>query len=758
MKNPPPAKEGIALVMVLGFLALLLVMILAFAARTRTDRLAGRAYLENARAHQLLHTALARAMEDLDHAFSTNYPQELALGSLGNSGRPISGGVNFSTERDYLPLGNPAISNAFEAELRLANWENIFVNHTNIGRIAYVLVNTSGLLDANAVGATHADRTPYPRRHGLSPKEIQLSDLLPEMNPSSAPTFVDPSTGSLEPAPDMGTAFIHNRDNAWQRFETLRDIKTLNDSPRGGGISGNIASFNTFSLFPTNTFQGLELTEELDEESFKTTLIQHCGFSATEAEHIVDNYFDYIDADHIPRNLSGSSPEAVPMLNEIWLEFVRFDSNRIDPTQVTYTLSGELHIETWFPFNEPLAAPTFLEIMAADPITLSSTNSGNRLELLAGEHLVDRSSAITVLIRYTHQTKAFILPLEELYVQESSDHRFMEYAYSFSFSDTLELQVPLTTDTPPVAIRFLNESFDVIQKGTVDRVEHTDLELRLAESQEQSTVSYGCYDPRLNHDFGDRQQWGLMEQPTPNAINIHENWGEEQDLAQKEALLFFVSNLPITNTAELGHLSTGKPWDTIRLYAAGDDPDPVLDYFYTQADLSHAPVRPGLININSPHSNVLATAFYRAPFPSAQDASLAISSSQAQTLGQNLAALAGRDHPRSHVGHALSDNLAQWETLTDAQKEALVGNTYRLFGSRDTSYTLLLIAQTGTDRDGNGLDEAEIRATQQAVVNIWRDPKTGKSAITFFGLSDTLRRTIGSTQSWGDLLQDFQPD
>lgn len=754
MKKQTKAKEGAALVIALGFLGILTVMVFAFAVRTRTERVAGRTYLDNARASQLLQTALTRAMEDIDFTFGTNYPNLLAIGSASDAVAPISGTINFTTEENYLPLGNTAIEAAYLTAVDTANWLSVDDdNGSEIGRVAYIVVNTSGLLDANAVGAVDPNNELLARRSGRSPKEIQLSsELLPELNTSAQLT--DSASGSLTDADSSGQALVHNRDNAWQRFETLRDIRMLNSDKLGGAIDGEISAFNVFSFFPTNEFQGLELTEAINEEQFEKVLIESCGFNAEEAQHIVDNYFDYIDADSIPRDLLGSSPEAVPMINEIWLDNVIFNHVVSDPTNINYEISGELYIETWYPFDEPQTDGGFIEVVATDP------SNSNGVELIEGEDYILQSEYITVIVTYTNLSKALIIPIIELTSEQSEGGHFTQYSYEFEFNESIEFEVPLSTvaDAEPTSIHLMNEEIEIIIGETVDRVENTDLELNFTDEETRDGTGYGCYDPRVNHDFG--THWQALDNATPNEVNELDDWGEEEDLADKESIRFFVSNQPMTNAAELGHLSTGQPWDTIRLYAGSEAPDPVLDHFYTAADSTNAPAQNGLININSPHANVLATAFYKAPFPVLEAESLVseITEEQALVLGQTLASLSeNADNKLSHLGKALSASLPDWENLTDAQKDSIVGNTYRLFGSRDSSYTILLVAQAGTDTDGNGLDDEEIRSSQQAIVNVWRDPNSQKAAITFFGLTDTLRSTFAGGGTWGDLLNAFKP-
>jgi Tfp pilus assembly protein PilX len=59
-------KQGIALVLVLGFLAILTLMSVGFAISMRTEHLVSRAHLDGVCARQLAYTAMARGLDDVN--------------------------------------------------------------------------------------------------------------------------------------------------------------------------------------------------------------------------------------------------------------------------------------------------------------------------------------------------------------------------------------------------------------------------------------------------------------------------------------------------------------------------------------------------------------------------------------------------------------------------------------------------------------------------------------------------------------------
>ena len=137
-----------------------------------------------------------------------------------------------------------------------------------------------------------------------------------------------------------------------------------------------------------------------------------------------------------------------------------------------------------------------------------------------------------------------------------------------------------------------------------------------------------------------------------------------------------------------------------------------------------------------------------------------LTAKQSRILGSNLLSLTAKAPTRSlsTIGFAVSNNLPGWIELTDAQKESIVGNSYRLFGWRDNLFTLILAAQIVRDTNGDGmLSEDEVQSTRKAIAYIWRDPVTGKCACIFYGLSDTLQSSIGTGQTWGTRLNAFRP-
>ncbi|MCG2661834.1 MAG: hypothetical protein L6437_16515 [Kiritimatiellae bacterium] len=192
-----------------------------------------------------------------------------------------------------------------------------------MGRVKYLILNCSGLLDANFVGG--ADRG-----IGTNPSELAI-DSMPEM---------------------MGNrdVFIANRATD-VRYETQAELAELNKTVFNGAPS----NFCVYSYCPAgywDTVSGTVRTQVnlagtagdiYDRRIQITDALTNVNFSSSEAYVIWRNLVDYVDLDSVPTNLT-TGVEAVPMINEIVFQCV----SGPEPPVNTKTLS--VRYELWFPF------------------------------------------------------------------------------------------------------------------------------------------------------------------------------------------------------------------------------------------------------------------------------------------------------------------------------------------------------------------------------------------------------------------------
>lgn len=280
---PPRGRRGVALIIVLGLLGLLLISAVSFAVLMRTERNAATNYRHTSSARQMLHAGLARAIEDMNadigddlcpawtnrtfiSGSNTNpYPENIFFSryiSGGSGNDPVPARLLTKDVMTYIPV----LYHRRLTENIYAPPEWIPINYSNsvIGRYAYAVIDTSGLLDANLVFTSTSNRW-----LGTSPGEIRL----------------DPAILSRKDLINE-TTFRDDRDNA-VRYETVSELASLNS----GINTSNLANFEVFSRYSTNAVAGVTnvnlfglTTTQLAEPPVQTSIIQaltNSGFSGT---------------------------------------------------------------------------------------------------------------------------------------------------------------------------------------------------------------------------------------------------------------------------------------------------------------------------------------------------------------------------------------------------------------------------------------------------------------------------------------------
>ncbi|MBA4389091.1 MAG: hypothetical protein C0404_14005 [Verrucomicrobia bacterium] len=332
-------RSGVSLIIVLGILSLLAIIVIAFARSARDTRVSARCAANIEQADELVYVALARAMEAVDASMTnwcypyweTNSPAYMAdvLCSTGytNCHGILSGRVSNS-------IPGALWSQAFGAT-GACEWIDIDVNGRTNGRIAYMVINCSGLLDANRAGG-------WPRGPSIDISEIDITDL-PELA-------------------DMN-AFTNNR-SLHRNYATLDEFNRLNR-----GISPPSSNFFTYSfdadpdMYFTNSMDlGLHsifLTNKCficypnpSDTNFiasyfipLTNYLVLAGFTDA-TDQVAWNIVNYFDHDLVINNsdtnpwLSNCGVEPAPLINEVALRPVIATTNNV----------YELLIELWYPF------------------------------------------------------------------------------------------------------------------------------------------------------------------------------------------------------------------------------------------------------------------------------------------------------------------------------------------------------------------------------------------------------------------------
>ena len=396
-------QDGVALIMVLGLLAVMTVLSVAFSIAMRVERLAARNFAHAVRAEQLIQTAMVRSVGDINgEMVGQVYPdwrqrnQNYGEGLLP-SGDPVTDAMcSHSGNVEPVPdiLAGEAMRSIPHALLDHAaamspDW--IEDGITN-GRIAYVVINASGLLDANYVGGTN-------RVWSKHPNEIDISSL-PEV--ISAPTFyADRRTDvRYETIPELGklntgvgdpisNLVVFSFDVAKDQFfvdtgnqptevdtnRPPRDLGRRTAVLRDKFYINSITNYQAY--YNPGVYTAYKNSQALYGENFIGEYWQHMRDMLEVAglerpDDVSWNLINYLDPDRVPQGAEDypwrhtEGGEAIPLINEIVLQEVDMPGGMTniwvgtdprDPSQGYWTNvlgSGgpgyRFAIELWYPF------------------------------------------------------------------------------------------------------------------------------------------------------------------------------------------------------------------------------------------------------------------------------------------------------------------------------------------------------------------------------------------------------------------------
>ncbi|MBU0715967.1 MAG: hypothetical protein KJ964_11475, partial [Verrucomicrobia bacterium] len=346
--GPQPSSRGIALVMVLGILSVMVLMAVAFAIAMRTERVAAGNYADSVRARQLVHVGLARALDDLAGKLGTNG----LMSAVGGTNYPpwdvtnsyTTAYTNTSTNANALKLlalnreneatnfiprvlwfaatntDERSASNHWVLIESVAQWGTNLPTTNLMGRVKYLILNCSGLLDANFVGGATT------RGLGTNPMEIAINSMS-EMN-----NYSD---------------FLINRANNY-RYETQAELAELNKTVFNGAPS----NFTVYSYAPAGYWNGstnqaqVNLAGDESQLSLRQvafiSAFTNAGFSLYYAGVLFTNLLDYVDLGYKPENYE-TAVEPVPMISKI-----TYSSTSGAGTPVTYDITVAFTL--WYPF------------------------------------------------------------------------------------------------------------------------------------------------------------------------------------------------------------------------------------------------------------------------------------------------------------------------------------------------------------------------------------------------------------------------
>ena len=770
-------NEGVALIVVLGFLSLMLVLAVSFLSEARTERTVSDYSLEAFRARQLLRTALAAAQNDYSEAlwdtrkalpdadwevFTSEASGVDAIsgkqGTLGGSGTIITNGKVL----DWIPARYKT-KDVFQ-EMEDAEWilvrEEPGKSSRILGRYAYICLDSSGGLDANWVAredevANRDTSRSLTNRPHHSVREVPMG-LLPEVADANQ--------------------FKHYR-MGWKGFDSLQTLVWLTDGVFTNGTKKDSKDLRWQPDRIENGSAGLTSNLVSDLVSYSLTAYRggryHRGSGTWDKPNYMDpatgagweavlaplqgqgwgrddienQLRDYLSPARAPRGVDYPSIKAVPMFNEMWIKGMNLKQptmQQIDGTN-TYVYTAEVTVgfETWFPFpSEDNKGGTY-RIDAPTLTMQSSAGSGIwipvALQLSSGAIQQVQQDSCTPTPTYETFEAAYGKPKKSA-----------EFKYEVKFRTTK----PVTDQHAALMWRVGWTAQDAIElkdsSGTkVDRMAQGVKFQTSTHVFEQGKPSGGfsmeVTDPRLNHLAA---QWQKADSDEGSVGEINDVTKGLADF-QKEGEWMYCRNGKMESLAEFGFFSTGKPWKTLDLCTA--EGKEFLALGTLKKDVKDALESKGVyytnatINVNTYRTNVLASAFYDLSFmptPNTDSQKIekenAFTEEQAKELAKRIQAETASEPYQSGQDWANTPAMKdggylQGQGLTRTEREAVLRNTDGLFSVSDSLFTVILIAQSvkeGPDSKDIGKwdDEDQVTGERRGVALVWRDPfKTGNN-------------------------------
>lgn len=703
-------NSGIVLIMVLGLLALMIIMAVTFAVSMRTERLAAGNYADNVRARELVHVGLARAMNDLANNLGTSglasstggkvYPDwnvtnshytNISISEAGVARWVTNIYLMHGEATNYVPralwtdatnadLTNP--SNHWLPVEHLVYTDNgiNLVESNLMGRVAYLILNCSGLLDANYAGGGGT------RGVGTNLSEIVIVDL-------------GEIGGKLN-------SFLTARGND-VRFETLAHLNANGDffTPATNFFVYSHALPGYWNTnFPPCVGTQVNLSGSAADLMARrveiTNAFCRAGFDEFRSGVLYSNLIDYVDSDSIPSNFEYCV-ESVPMINEIAVS-VNIKVTDTGPvlTPYIYEIGGAITNECWYPFV---------------------VDSGQSFKLCSRVTFATTLGAIPELP--DDSPGQLITPITVGGFPKNNRQFGPITIFSASIVDPVEINCT-------VYLRVELDG-DVVDRLNVPIVLTIRPRGALGSNPSYSTNSE-CLDPRFNYDPGNVLQWQCVS--PDDSLGIDPNEGVEN---KRLAGYFgsgndgdgamFVSNGPLRSVAELGYLvySPSEPWKTVKLYDSGCHR--VLDVFGLSTNTANVLVTNetyrGRVNCNS-NAALDATAAVFAGMP--------VDNYPGEGGGELSMTPDARDFASkifnggiftnlSDIGRAINSGDFPAAADTELKKEAFFRNSINLLNLRQNVFTIIIEAQAASR--GN---IPRNPAKQRAVAIVWRDPFTGE--------------------------------
>lgn len=682
-------KRGVAIVLVIGMLAMLMIAASAFSISMRIERRGAANFRHSVQARHIMMGALAKAMDDIDAYLddrSANYyvypyfpyGNGLIMVSTGNiPARVMSGEV----QRD-MPgsLWNEMINPATPTPA----WMYIYDTTTNStvrGRYAYMAVNASGLVDANVVASTN-------RAFGRDAGEIQ--GLISVYDPASIKNQRD------------------RRYESWQELVQL-NLALCNEL---GGTNDASGVVHSLSYYPTNKINigGTAAELQADVTRIMDGLVS-AGVPNQSKSFVFNSLIDYLDPDCHPNpaiGLNRPNVESFPMVNEVILNYTFSAPNTLRISPVNF--------EFCYPFLNRRAESFDFDA----EINLTVTIDGS----------VNQNASLPLAKKST--------------TYASGDDSAVQYYGQMAFPSA----ITLVTNPAANVLVFANITvsvYDASGSVLVDQAQMTNAVIYNVAGgnfQPAAKMSLEVEDPRFNWRVQDwKTQPGI---DTYKALNNSATafWASKPEV--DSGIQMYTSDLGrLRNVGELGQLLEGSQallfrFKTLRLY---DDP---ARPGYTAHNFSDVFCitngwRKGLINVNTDYSDVLAMAFKDASngLRPADTRCFTIDKTKAQQIANAIMDTRETLTPKEFKDVSQIKNLSAttWPNLlpegkpgismSDTERELVMGSAMELLTTRQNLFAIVLSGEAYSPFSMTAVGQVDAGrklASSRAVAYVWRDP------------------------------------
>lgn len=695
-------KRGVAVIVVLGVLALLMVLGVAFSVSMRVERAGAANYTLAVKNRQLVWAGLAEAVAGITKATTNFFPpgdflvsrtnlNDVCWNINGTNGikiKLLSGQVEKHVPNSLLPtnyFGN------FEDKY-VSEWIQLRSAGGMGGHVAYLVLNVSDLLDINVTGGGPA------RGAGTNAAEVRLRGLLS-----------DPQISALNV----------QRTN---RFESLAEFKSrLPSVPTGAFIDYSrypLDANRTNALYIGGTVAELEAkrSDIVQRLAEMVSVVDGGSPNLPQAGQAFDCLLDYLDTNSTPRNLLGPNTEAVPMLNEIspLPTLLKRDGNK-------FGFLVPLGIETWYPFVQTNISGESFRLSGAYEAT------GTLSDNLGGEEATHPFTNTPTLLDKLIPTPTLSKPfaVQPLII-------FMEAPITPGSSNWV-FQIKLAISNLIVKIDGKTNVVDSVGTNVFEFSYNEAFQNEAFNANPALTpFSYQTRDPRFNWRKSD---WVTTDPPTLGtngwsgtnaATTLILSWRQSiNKKAEWNGQMHASNQGRLYSPLELGNIPySGKPWETFRVFNQGATASRhlLLENFTTTTN----PVGRGLVNLNTFDPVILTTAFTNMPNPYTGGA--AIGGSELAAITDLILSARASGTEFTNVTDVLNLN---WRVLgapalankSDVELEALAAYSMGLLGVRQNLFLIVVTASSAEEGMGTYAQfTVKTQSRKTAVVLLWRDP------------------------------------